>query len=55
MPQESIHDITTGPNLTEEQRGEFMDLAKQISSLFTEAHCTNNLVQHHLNSRQINQ
>ena len=37
VPKESIKDVATGDNLTEEQRAESMDLAKQFQSLFTEA------------------
>ncbi|KAL9963057.1 hypothetical protein ACROYT_G032222 [Oculina patagonica] len=48
VPKESIHDVTTGPNLRIDQRDEFMDLAHQFSSLFTEAPGTTNLVQHHI-------
>ena len=40
--------MTTGRNLTDEQRAEFLDLAYQFSSLFTEAPRTTNLVQHHI-------
>ena len=47
-PKESIQDVTAGPNRTDEQRAEFMDLAHQFSSLFTEAPGTTNLVQHHI-------
>ena len=47
-PKESIQDVTAAPNLTDEQRAEFMDLAHQFSSLFTEAPGTTNLVQHHI-------
>ena len=45
-PKESIQDVTAGLNITDEQRAEFMDLAHQFSSLFTEAPGTMNLVQH---------
>ena len=31
--KESVADVTTGSNLTDEQRSEFMDLANQFSSL----------------------
>ena len=35
--KESVADVTTGPNLTDEQCSEFMDLDNQFSSLFIEA------------------
>ena len=44
----SIEDAATGPNLTDEQRTEFTDLANQFSNLFTEAPGTTELVQHHI-------
>ena len=47
VAKESIEDVTTGPNLTDEQRTEFTDLAKQFANLFTEAPGTTDLVQHH--------
>ena len=47
VAKESIEDVTTGPNLTDEQRTEFTDLAKQFTNLFTEAPGTTDLVQHH--------
>ena len=37
VAKESIEDVKTGPNLTDDQRNEFMDLAKQFANLFTEA------------------
>ena len=46
--KESVADVATGSNLTEEQRSEFMDLANQFSSLFTEAPGTTDLAQHHI-------
>lgn len=46
--KESVADVTTGSNLTEEQFSEFMDLANQFSSLFTEAPGTTDLAQHHI-------
>ena len=48
VAKESIEDVTTGPNLTDEQRTEFTDLAKQFTNLFTEAPGTTDLVQHHI-------
>ena len=46
VAKESIEDVETGPNLTDEQRNEFMDLAKQFRNLFTEAPGATDLVQH---------
>ena len=46
--KESVADVATGSNLTDEQRSEFMDLANQFSSLFTEAPGTTDLAQHHI-------
>ena len=37
VAQESIKDVATGDNLTDQQRAEFIDLASQFQSLFTEA------------------
>ena len=48
VAKESIEDVETGPNLTDEQRNEFMDLAKQFRNLFTEAPGATDLVQHHI-------
>ena len=48
VAKESIEDVKTGPNLTDEQRNEFMDLAKQFTNLFTEAPGATDLVQHHI-------
>ena len=48
VAKESIEDVETGPNLTDEQRNEFMDLAKQFTDLFTEAPGATDLVQHHI-------
>ena len=48
VAKESIEDVTTGPNLTDEQQNEFTDLAKQFTNLFTEAPGTTDLVQHHI-------
>ena len=45
--KESVADVTTGSNLTDEQRSDFMDLANQFSSLFTEAPGTTDLAQQH--------
>ena len=46
--KESVADAATGSNLTDEQHSEFMDLANQFSSLFTEAPGTTDLAQHHI-------
>ncbi|XP_068673121.1 uncharacterized protein [Montipora foliosa] len=48
VAKESIEDVETGPNLMDEQRNEFMDLAKQFTDLFTEAPGATDLVQHHI-------
>ena len=48
VAKESIEDVKNGPNLTDEQRNEFMDLAKQFTDLFTEAPGASDLVQHHI-------
>ena len=48
VAKESIEDVETGLNLTDEQRNEFMDLAKQFMDLFTEAPGATDLVQHHI-------
>ena len=48
VAKESVEDVTTGPNLTDEQRTEFTDLTKQFTNLFTEAPGTRDLVQHHI-------
>ena len=48
VAKESIEDVTTGPKLTDEQRTEFTELAKQFTNLFTEAPGTTDLVQHHI-------
>ena len=46
--KESVADVATGSNLTDEQRSEFMGLANQFASLFTEAPGTTDLAQHHI-------
>jgi len=48
VAKESVADVTTCPNLTDEERAAFMKLAHQFSSQFTEAPGTTNLVQHHI-------
>jgi len=49
VAKESTADEKTGPGLNETERAEFLDLAQEFSSLFTEAPGTTNLVQHHIN------
>ena len=46
--KESVAEVTTGSNLTEEYRSEFMDLAKKFSSLFTEGPGITELALHHI-------
>ena len=46
--KETVADVATGSNLTDEQRSEFMGLANQFASLFTEAPGTTDLAQHHI-------
>ena len=48
MAKESTEDVATEPNLKDEKRTEFTDLAKQFSNLFTEAPRTTDLAQHHI-------
>ena len=48
VAKESIDDVKTGPNMTDEQRKEFTDLAKQFTNLFTEAPGATDLVQHNI-------
>ena len=48
VAKKSIKDVATGDNFTEEQRAEFIDLASQFQSLFTEAPGTTSLAQHHI-------
>ena len=48
VAKESIEDVKTGPNLTDEQRNEFTDLAKQFTNLFTEAPDATDVVQHYI-------
>ena len=44
----SVNDVAIGDNLTHEQRAEFVDLANEFESLFTEAPGTTSLAQHHI-------
>ena len=46
--KESVADVATGSNLTDEQRSEFTGLANQFASLFTEAPGTTDPAQHHI-------
>ena len=48
VAKESIKDVGTGDNITDEQRTEFIDLASQFQNLFTEAPGTTSLAQHHI-------
>ncbi|PFX22149.1 RNA-directed DNA polymerase from mobile element jockey [Stylophora pistillata] len=45
---QSVNNVAIGENLSHEQRAEFMDLANQFQSLFTEAPGTPSLAQHHI-------
>ena len=47
--KESIDDVTLAPDLTEIQKAEFMSCADQFPNLFTEALCTTNLIEYHIN------
>ena len=49
VAKESIADVKTCPGLNDTDRAEFLDLAEEFSSLFTEAPGTTNLVQHYIN------
>ena len=49
VAEESIADVKTGLGPNDTERVEFLDLAQEFSSLFTEAPGTTNLVQHHIN------
>ena len=46
--KESIADVKTGHGLSDPERTEFLDLAQEFSSLFTDAPGTTNLVQYHI-------
>ena len=48
VAKESVNDVVIGDNLSHDQRAEFMDLANQFQSLFTEAPGTTSLAQHHI-------
>ena len=49
VAKESIADVKTGHGLSDIERTEFLDLAQEFSSLFTDAPGTTNLYQHHIN------
>ena len=49
VAKESIADVKTGHGLSDTECTEFLDLAQEFSSLFTDAPGTTNLVQHHIN------
>ena len=48
VAKESVNDVAIGDNLSHEQRAEFMDLANEFQSLFTEAPGTTSLAQHRI-------
>ena len=48
VAKESVNDVAIGDNLSHEQRAEFMDLANEFQSLFTEAPGTTSSAQHHI-------
>ena len=48
VAKESVNDVAIGDNLSHEQRAEFMDLANEFQSLFTEAPGTTSLAQQHI-------
>ena len=48
VAKESVNDVVIGDNLSHEQRAEFIDLANEFQSLFTEAPGTASLAQHHI-------
>ena len=48
VAKESVNDVAIGDNLTHEQRAEFVDLANEFESLFTEAPSRTSLAQHHI-------
>ena len=49
VAKESIADVKIGPGLNDTEHTEFLELAQEFSSLFTEAPGITNLVQHHIN------
>ena len=48
VAKESVNDVSIRDNLSHEQRAEFMDLANEFQSLFTEAPGTTSLAYHHI-------
>ena len=48
VAKESVNDLAIGDNLSHEQRAEFMDIANEFQSLFTEAPGTTSLAVHHI-------
>ena len=48
VAKESVSDVAIEDNLSHGQRAEFMDLANEFQSLFTEALGTTSLAQHHI-------
>ena len=48
VAKESVNDVAIGENISREQRAEFMNLANEFQSLFTEASGTTSLAQHHI-------
>ena len=48
IAKESVNDVAIEDNLSHEQRAEFMNLANEFKSLFTEAPGTTSLAQHHI-------
>ena len=49
VAKKSIPDVKIGPGLNDTERTELLELAQELSSLFTRAPGTTNLVQHHIN------
>ena len=48
VAKESVNDVAIGDNLSHEQRVEFLDLANEFQSLFTQGPGTTSLAQHHI-------
>ena len=48
VAKESVNDVAIGDNLSHERRAEFMYLANEFQSLFTEAPGATSLAQHHI-------
>ena len=49
VAKESIADVKTGPGLNQTERADFLHLAQEFSSLFTEVPRATNLIQHQIN------